>query len=170
MLTLIGYNHFMINWINVKQKMITSLLVWDQFYEPYQTIIFRQKYQTHESLIYYVKLDSVIFASPITLFNFRTETEEERHFFIAKKALEIIENALNQIQSDETGGNPQPNLPLDALLKEAFLSPLALELMREKAPDYGYYSISPNFKKLQKMLEAKPYHILEFIDSLKFIR
>jgi hypothetical protein len=149
-------------WIKSSNYLITSLVIWDQNYEPYQVIIFRFDKGNMLHLIYYFQLDTSVVASIQDIQEFRTNTEEEKMFQIARLGLLILENTLSQKPTEETS---QQAPVLDQLLNEAFMSSLAIELMREKAPDYGFYSFSPNLKKLQKMIEGKPYHLLSQVES-----
>jgi hypothetical protein len=152
----------MISWIKTKASLVTSLILWDHHYEPYQVIIFRVEKGNMLHLIYYFQLDTSVVASIQDIQEFRTNTEEEKMFQIARIGLLILENTLSQKPTEE----PSQQAPvLDQLFNEAFMSSLAIELMREKAPDYGFYSFSPNLKKLQKMIEGKPYHLLSQVES-----
>jgi hypothetical protein len=149
-------------WIKTSNYLITSLVIWDQHYEPYQVIIFRFDKGKMLHLIYYFQLDTSVVARIQDTQEFRTNTEQEKMFQIARTGLLTLENTLHQKPTEETS---QQAPVLDQLFNEAFMSSIAIELMREKAPDYGFYSFSPNFKKLQKMLEGKPYHLLSQVES-----
>ena len=72
---------------------------------------------------------------------------------------------INKEQSEEATPTKK-DLELEKLLKEAFLSSYAIALMREKSPDYGFYSLSPNLKKLEKMLKGLPYQLIHVINKI----
>jgi hypothetical protein len=156
----------MITWIETKASLVTSLILWDQHYEPYQVIIFRHTTKQEEQVIYYFQLDDVILAYQQVLSSFRTETEEERQFQIARAALLILEKSMINKEQGEEATPTKKDLELEKLLKEAFLSSYAIALMREKSPDYGFYSLSPNFKKLEKMLQGLPYQLIHLINKI----
>jgi hypothetical protein len=54
------------------------------------------------------------------------------------------------------------------MIEEAFISALGMQLIEEDHhPDFGFYALSPNFNKIQKMIEGKSYHVIEFLQKLK---
>jgi hypothetical protein len=156
----------MIEWIKVKETNITSLIIWEKHYEPYQVIIFRKNHLDRTDLIYYIQLDNAIIARQISLNDFRTETEEEKLFQIARIGLILVEKMLDNSEESSHGDSASPNEELEKILKEAFLSSYAIALMREKNPEFGFYSLSPNFKKIEKMLTNQPYHLLQFLINI----
>jgi hypothetical protein len=154
-------------WISHNGYLVTSLIVWEQHYEPYQTIIFRFDRDNHINLIYYFQLNETILAFPHDLSNFRTNTEEEKMFFIARQASHFLEKALiSEDDSSSENSNQSKNNDLDDILSETFLSVYAIELMREKSPDFGFYSYSPNLNKIEKILNGQSYNLLDFIRKL----
>jgi hypothetical protein len=156
----------MIEWIKVKETTITSLIIWEKHYEPYQVIIFRKNHPDRIDLIYYIQLDNLIIARQVFLNDFRTESEEEKLFQIARTGLILIEKMLDNTQESSDGDSASSNEELEKILKEAFLSSYAISLMREKHPEHGFYSLSPNFKKIEKMLTNQPYHLLQFLINI----
>jgi len=152
------------NWVKSHNYLITSLVIWDHRYEPYQAIIFRLEKGNVMHLIYYVQLDTNVIASTQEIHEFRTNTEAEKMFHVARTGLLVLENALNQTPTDGTSAQAPV---LDQLFNDAFMSPYAIALMREKSPDFGFYSFSPNLKKITKMLEGQPYQLLAWLKTLQ---
>ena len=140
------------SWIKNKHSKITSLILWDKNYEPYQTIILRHDNKKQIHLIYYYQLDDRVIAYRQAIQDFRTDTEEEKFFLIARIGLCQLEMALgfNREGNGFIEEEPPIDKRLDDLLKETFLSELAIGLMRTKSPDFGFYSFSPNLEKLEK--------------------
>ena len=159
-------------WINIKQNYITSLLLWDHNYEPHQTIIFRHNHNNHLQLFFYFKTTSQVLAFQDTISEFRTETEQERMFQIARMALLKLEALLIEEQNNDSHPHfLKPIRPeLNKLFDEAFLSSYGIALMRERAPDFGFYSLSPNIKKIEKMLLDKPYSIIDHLRHYNLIK
>lgn len=157
------------SWIKNHHSKITSLILWDKNYEPYQTIILRHDNKNQIHLIYYFQLDDRVVAYRQTIQEFRTDTEEEKFFQIARIGLWLLEMALEF--NPKNNGVIQEDPPIDKrlndLLSEAFLSGLAIGMMRTKSPDFGFYSFSPNLKKLEKMIRGENYSLLAFIQRLK---
>jgi hypothetical protein len=160
------------NWIKINQTFITSLLLWEHRYEPYQTIIFRNNHMNHIKIFLYFKIRSNIVAFQETVFEFRTETEEERMFQVARIALLKLEELLidKQLTGEHADNSKLISQDLNKLFDEAFLSPYALELMLEKSPEFGFYSVSPNIKKIELMLIGKPYSLMNHIRFLDLIK
>jgi hypothetical protein len=157
-------NQFM-NWISTKTIKITSLILWNKEYEPYQTIILREDRKTDLKVIYYFQLDDKVVAFQQTIHGFRTATEEERLFQISRIGLLLLGKALGEEEELPSTSNEDPltDKRLNDLLEEAFLSRLAIDLMRTRSPDFGFYSFSPNMKKIEKMIHGEDYHLLNLI-------
>ena len=154
----------MISWLKKDKTLITSLIIWDHEYEPYQVVILRLNQAQDIHLIFYFQLDDGVVANQHTLGPLRTNSDEEINFHIARLAREFLD-----IQGGKTNGEESPNSPDDPLndsLKEVFLSPIAIELMREKHPEFGFYSNSPNLKKLEKILLGTYQGLLKIILQL----
>jgi len=147
----------MITWIKKSNALITSLIYWEKHFDPYQVIIFRWDRVQSQDLIYYFNINSTILAFPHIIEAYRTNKEEEKNYHIARLGLMLLEKTIEKSMNSEgmEDYSPQKNNELDKLLKEAFLSIYGMELQREKHPDFGYYSLSPNFKKLEKMLAGQ---------------
>ena len=140
----------MISWLKKDKTLITSLIIWDHEYEPYQVVILRLNQAQDIHLIFYFQLDDGVVANQHTLGKLRTNSDEEINFHVARLARDFLD-----IQGGKTNGEESPDSPDDQLkdsLKEVFLSPIAIELMREKHPEFGFYSNSPNLRKLEKIL------------------
>jgi len=140
----------MIYWLKKDKTLITSLIIWNRDYEPYQVIILRSNSVQNINLIFYFQLDDGVVANQHTLGQLRTNSDEEINFHIARFAREFLDN-----QGETTAREGSTSSPDDQLrdsLKEVFLSPVAIELIREKHPEFGFYSNSPNLKKLEKIL------------------
>jgi hypothetical protein len=154
-----------ITWIKKQQTYITSLIFWEKHYEPYQVIIFRWDYSSSLELIYYFKIDGLIISFPHKIERYRTKSEEEKVYHIARLGLMLLEAALEKIKNEEdtSSYHPPKNPDLDKILSEAFMSKYAIELLREKHPDFGYYSLSHNFKKLEKMILGQSYSLFEVV-------
>jgi hypothetical protein len=83
----------------------------------------------------------------------------------------LLEQSLENIDKGEdlSSYTPPENKELDDLLKDAFMSELAIALIREeKHPTFGYYSLSHNYNKLEKMVLGQPYQLFERL--IKLIR
>lgn len=143
------------------------MIIWDDTYLPKQTIIFRDDKRYQINLIYYFKLDKLFIAIKQKIDSFRTKTEEEKLFQIARLGLvhlmkfnvdekKIMEELTSTLAEDDS---------LNQLLDEVFLSDLAMSLMRTKSPDYGFYSFSPNLSKLERMIHGEEYSLLRFIQN-----
>jgi hypothetical protein len=159
-------------WININQTFITSLLLWEHRYDPYQTIIFRKNHKNHIKIFLYFKIRSNIVAFQESIFEFRTETEEERMFQVARISLLKLEELLidKQVTGENAENSKLISQHLNKLFDEAFLSSYALELMRERSPEFGFYSISPNIKKIELMLLGKPYSLMNHIRFLNLTK
>lgn len=151
----------MIHWLKKEKTLISSLIIWNHEYEPYQVVILRSSHASDLNLIFYFQLDDGVVANQHTLGPLRTNTDEEINFHVARLAREFLDS-----QVDKPIGEASATSPDDSLkdgLKEVFLSPIAIQLMREKHPEFGIYSNSPNLKKLEKILLGKYQGILNTI-------
>jgi hypothetical protein len=155
----------LIPWIKKERTLISSLVYWEKHYEPYQVIIFRWDKNDSLELIYYFNLDGLILAFPHIIERYRTHTEEEKMYHIARLGLMLLEATLEKLKDEEdvSSYHPPKNPELENILKEAFMSTYAIALLREKHPDFGYYSLAHNFKKLEKMILGQPYSMFEVV-------
>lgn len=154
----------MIHWLKKEKTLISSLIIWNHGYEPYQVVILRSNHASDVNLIFYFQLDDGIVANQHTLGPLRTNSDEEIDFHVARLAREFLDN-----QGDKPIGEGSTTSPDDSLkesLKEVFLSPITIELMREKHPQFGFYSNSPNLKKLEKILLGTYQGLLSTIRKL----
>jgi hypothetical protein len=161
----------MIPWISKTNALITSLVYWEKHYEPYQVIIFRWDHKDSMDLIYYFNLDGMVIAFPHMIEKYRTNKEEEKMYHIARLGLMLLEQSLENLDKGEdlSSYTPPENKELDSLLKDAFMSDLAIALIREeKHPTFGYYSLAHNYNKLEKMVLGQPYQLFERL--LKLIK
>ncbi len=116
-------------WIKIQNTLITSLVIWDHLYEPYQTIIFRFNHQDFIQLIYYFKTNTEIVAFQDAIKDFRTDTEEERMFQISRIGLAKLETLLLESQADDVNHQSLPPISseLYKLFEEAFMSSYAID-------------------------------------------
>jgi hypothetical protein len=153
-----------IPWISKNNALITSLVYWEKHYEPYQVIIFRLDNRNSMDLIYYFNLNGVVISFPHIIEKYRTNAEEEKMYHIARLGLMLLEQALENIDKriDLSSYKPPENKELDSLLSDAFMSSVAMSLIQEqKHPTFGFYSLSHNYIKLEKMISGQPYQLFE---------
>ena len=151
----------MIHWLKKEKTLISSLIIWNREYEPYQVVILKRNQGDNFRVIFYFRLDDGVVAYELTIGQLRTNTEEEINFHVARLAREFIDNQSKKTISEGTTTSPDDSLKES--LKEVFLSPIAIEIIREKSPEYGFYSNSPNLKKLEKILLGTYQGMLENI-------
>jgi hypothetical protein len=158
----------MIRWLEHNQTLVTSLILWTWEYEPYQVIIFHLKKLENNHVIYYFNVDGFIFAKQDKISTNRTQTIYEKDYRIARIALEHLESFFNEMpnsgqENEKEVDNPQ----LDEAIKETFISTYGMEIMREKHPDFGFYSLSPNLNKLEKILKGEYKSLLDEIRKIQ---
>jgi hypothetical protein len=158
----------MIRWLEHNQTLVTSLIIWTWEYEPYQVIIFHPKKQENINVIYYFNVDGSIIAKQAKINSTRTQSTQERDYHIARLALEYLESITNEMpdlnkENEEEASNPQ----IDEAIKETFISTYGMEIIREKHPDFGFYSLSPNLNKLEKILKGEYKSLLEEIRKIQ---
>jgi hypothetical protein len=154
----------MTHWISKNNALITSLVYWEKHYKPYQVIIFRSDNRNSMDLIYYFSLDNLVISFPHIIERYRTNKEEEKMYHIARLGLMLLEQSLENIDKriDLSSYKPPENKELDSLLKDAFMSNVAMSLIQEqKHPTFGFYSLSPNYIKLEKMILGQPYQLFK---------
>jgi hypothetical protein len=156
-----------IEWIKKDDTWITSLIFWNKEYIPYQGVILRKNGKHQVQLVYYFKLLNQFVGRMMVISQGRTSQEEEWLFHIARIGKDLLEQWLNAQAMD---GQPSPpvSVELEHMIEEAFISALGMQLIEEDHhPDFGFYALSPNFNKIQKMIEGKSYHVIEFLQKLK---
>jgi hypothetical protein len=159
-----------ISWIRIGDTLISSFMIWTNDYLPYQTVMLRRQTKHSHQLVYYFKLEDKFVGSMVDIPKGRTQTEEEHVFHIAFEGLRMLYQWLNH---QENEGQPSPPITkqLQQLIEEAFISDLGMQLIKEEHhPDFGFYSLSPNYKKIAKMVEGKSYSLLEFLKGNVFIK
>jgi hypothetical protein len=158
----------MIPWISKNKTFITSLIIWNHIYEPYQVIVLRKEEFKKNHLIYYFQLDHGVVANQQSITTLRTDTQAEINFHVTRLAREFLDSTTVEQSSQSSDAEPSiPNDELKNILQECFLSPIAIDIMKEKEPEFGFYSISPNFKKLEKILLGTYQGLLGMIMQIK---
>ena len=143
-----------IEWIKYKEYLVTSLMIWNDKFLPFQTVVFRKNSLVCRA---FIKINEVIYQEDFLVDELRTNLEEEILFSITN----YLQKLVNVYTMDEYR-NMEPivaNLEDSALedireiLKEMFLDKLVLEYLTQAVPDFGFYSLSLNFHKIKKMIE-----------------
>lgn len=159
-----------IEWIQQDKTWISSFIFWTHDYIPYQSVMLRMNGQHEIHMVYYFKMLDQFVGSMVTIPRGRTHQEEEWLFHIAFKGLELLEEWIRHPDQDGSGATPLPK-SLATMIEEAFISELGMQLIEEEhQPDFGFYSLSPNFKKIKKMVEGKSFSLLTFLKEQNYLK
>jgi hypothetical protein len=157
----------MVKWVKKNKSEVTSIIIWTYYYIPHQSLIVRQKKHHQMFLTHYLKLNSYLINIK-SVINIANKSEEEINYHITRTALNDIENELYDQKKliENTSRNDEPLSKNQGFLEDVFISNLGMELIKEKHPDYGFYSMSPNFLKIQKMVNQEAYKLFDIIKKL----
>jgi len=157
-------------WIKKEEALVTSLLVWNSIYIPTQVIIFRVDSVIESNFIIYFKHSERLIGKFIILNESRTNTENELEFQIAfkiKRLLDEIEIFEGEMKSDF---DVYADNEFNRIVNLVFMSDIAMTLMLEEHPRFGFYSVSPNIKKIETILAGKKDDFLEKLLSMRIKR
>ncbi len=142
-----------VEWIKTKSVWFTSLFVWDNTYTPYQCAVFRSNGNAYIGIRTYYNTGDYLQIKDINTLIGSNTTEDEALFHITRALKDIlVQNiddwlSINQDYCDERKNG------VDELLKEVFYDRHTMSLFKGGAPDFGFYSLSPNFHRLKKLAE-----------------
>lgn len=144
-------------WLKDKDYMLTSVIIWNEKYLPFQMVIFRKDNPDKIEIRMYTKVEDMIYSEENLLGNFRTDQEEE----IVYQLLESCQRMLNvytvfdkesekKYHKDDyqMADRLETNL-VDALM----LDDSVMDMLKEAAPDFGFYSLAVNFIKMKEKIE-----------------
>lgn len=156
-----------IRWIIKEEIRSTSLLVWSDKFIPYQVIIYlknnEQKLAT--DLCIYTSVEDVIYEDRYLIKDYRTDYDEEILFHVSLLCKTLIDKYLKNKEKYIENVNDKDSELMD-LLRELFMSSYAMELMLSKVPDFGFYSLTPNFAKFEKFSSNMEYDLYGDIQKL----
>ncbi len=154
-------------WIEKEGSLVTSLLVWNCGYLPTQVIIFRADTAMEVNFIVYFKSNDRLIGKFLQVNESRTNTENELEFRLAFRIKELLDQV--HFSNDEMASDfdVYADNEFSRIVNLVFMSDLAMELMLEEHPKYGFYSLSPNIKKIETILSGKEDDLYEKLLSLR---
>lgn len=149
-----------IQWIEKNGILFTTLIIWNRFYQPHQAVIFRKTLDNQQILIkYYIKISTHIFHY-VGLIKTTQQTEEECLFYITFMIKNQLDDPVDQDIQDEDELSDEFK-EIEWILNEVFLDDIVMYGYQMSSPDFGFYSLSANFHKLEKMILEKRKPTLE---------
>ena len=154
-----------IEWIKYKDYLVTSLIIWNDKFLPFETVIFRKNSLVCRA---FIKIKEVVYQEDFLVDELRTNLEEEILFSITNYLQNLVNvctmNEYPDMKSREIDYNNPALEDIKDILKEMFLDRIVLEYLTQAVPDFGFYSLSLNFHKLKTMIEEgrKPTLYEEF--------
>jgi len=143
-----------IEWIEYKDYLVTSLLIWNDRFLPFQTIIFRKGSLMCRT---FIKIDQIVYQEDFLIPDLRTNLEEEILFSITNYFQKVINfytvSDYSDIEPHEADFDDPALKDMRDILKEILLDDIVLESLKQATPDFGFYSLSLNFNKLKMMIE-----------------
>ena len=159
-----AYNQKRIYWIKDRDFKFTSLVIWDDLYLPYSVIMFRKDNPNNHEIRMYVTIDGLVYKEDFIIDNKRTNSEEEVMYRITNWAQKLI-NVYVIFNHDEEKLLHKNDASM-ACRNEMFLVNIIslkhedLVGMRLKSPDFGFYSMAPNFDEYITEMETNEDSVL----------
>jgi hypothetical protein len=157
-------------WMPWGKALLTSIIVWDKDYIPRQVIIIAQKHKQGAQAIVYYMLGGLLCKHDVTITKQRTKRQQETDFHLfceIKRMIDLDIRSTRDDNLDSTTDEGDENIR--SLIEELFISELGMALLLDHDPEFGFYSLSPNIKKISKMIHGEPYRILDWLKSKKLI-
>lgn len=152
-------------WKNKNGSLITSLLIWDDDYIPHQVVIIRKNYYSHISFIFYFFENDMLTSLYYELSDLRTKAENEIEFHMTLKIKSLLDEM--RLNPYKTSQENDLNYDLRDLVEEIFMSSIAMEIMKEEHPLFGFYSLSPNLRKFDNVLNGEKDELFESLKKIK---
>lgn len=154
-------------WIEKEEALVTSLLVWNNIYIPTQIIIFRVDTEFESNFIIYFKDKDRLLGKFIQLNDSRTNTENELEFQVAFKIKDLLDKIQTYESEMESDFDVYEDNEFSRIVNLVFMSDIAMALMLEEHPKFGFYSLSPNIKKIETILSGEKDDFLEKVVSMR---
>jgi hypothetical protein len=157
-------------WISWKHERLTSLIVWDEQYIPRQVIFITYAIKEVVHAWMYAMINGELIKWKIKVSITRTSQPQEVDFHLFCEGKRLIDLSIKKQQTSDTTIDA---LPKDknsiSLIEELFISDLGMTLLLDHHPRFGFYSPSPNLKKIAKMLRGEQFKILDWLKQKKLI-
>lgn len=154
-------------WIRKDESLVTSLLVWNNIYIPTQIIIFRVDFELLSNFIIYFKHEDMLIGKFIQIQESRTNTENELEFHIAFKIKWLLDEVQISNKGVKSDFDVYEDHEFNRIVHEVFMSDIAMTLMMEEHPKFGFYSLSPNIKKIETILSGRKDDLYEKLLSMR---
>lgn len=143
-----------IQWIKSNDFLFTTLFIWNDQYIPYQCAIFRKESNNIIcGLKVYFKIEQHIFSQDWT-FQINEQTVEQEKLFhttlYIKRLLDANINQWRNIKNDSDTSD-SVNEENNELLQKVFYDQTTMNLFEGTHPDFGFYTLAPNFHILKKL-------------------
>lgn len=143
-----------IQWVTIENTLFTTLFIWDNRYTPHQSAIFRRDANNSASSIrVYFKIKDYIHSKDFVFKINESTTEQEKLFHIAVQIKGILDSNIDEWSSiiNDTLGNEPLEKEVEELLQHVFYDSATMEFFYGTHPDFGFYTLAPNFHKLEKL-------------------
>lgn len=158
-------------WIKKDKFSFTTLFIWSDKYIPYQCAMFRSEIK-HSAIVtaVYYKIGDHVFCQN-SMYNIDADTtEQEKLFHITVYAKKLLDKKINEwlnTRNQTSACDESVNENDEEILNTVFYDQETMELFKMTHPDFGFYSLSPNFHMLRNLLEnGKTPNINEEFDRL----
>lgn len=132
-----------VEWLKKEDYLITSLILWNDNYQPYQAVVFRKNDLNVKA---FLMINEVIYKEEFLANYFHKEDEEDLLFSITS----YLHNAVNYHSLVQEGLESEVNEKFDddldkgykSILDKLFYDSLEMREFMRKTPDFGFYSLS----------------------------
>jgi hypothetical protein len=151
-------NQKTVSWVKDRDFMFTSLVIWDDNYLPYSVIIFRKDNLNNHEIRMYVTINGLVYKEDFIIDIKKTNSEDEVLYRITNWAQKLI-NVYVIFNHDEEKMLHKNDASM-ACRNEMFLVDIIslkqedLVRIRLKSPDFGFYSMAPNFDDYIREMET----------------
>ncbi len=158
------YSQKRIQWVKERNFKLTSLVIWNDDYLPFSCVVFRKDNQETVEVRMYTTVEGLIYKEDFIIDEKRTNTEEEIIFRLTNWAQKVI-NVYTVLDKSEER-LLHKNDAVMACRNEMFMVNIIslknkeMEEMRLKSPDFGFYSMAPNFDEYVNEMETNENSVL----------
>ena len=139
-----------IEWVKHKKYLVTSVIIWNDQYDPTQFIVFRDDNLAIRS---YCKLNDTVHREDFLVNHLRTSDESEVLFSITNRLRQILNKiTLDDFYQDHRNEDIKEDVFME-LINLIFLDDKVMESLLQSSPDFGFYSLSPNYNKLKMIIK-----------------
>jgi len=143
-----------IEWIIRSDLWFTTIFIWDNKYAPYQCSIFRRNNGSSCYIKAYFGIEDKIYIKMFDIAHDINISEDELLFHITRTLRDELNYNIDKWLDkhyQKKIKDSESSTEEDVIISKIFFDAHTISLYKGESPDFGFYSLSPNFHILKKL-------------------